>query len=154
MFEQLASAEMRFEQMGARLSSGELMKDPTAYASFMKEYKALEEIVTVYRSYRQLTESENEALELMQSGDEELKLLAKEELRAIKEQLPLVTERLQILLLPKDPMDEKNVIVEIRACAGGEEAALFAAVADGPGGFQKAENTWNQVFPLRQRVNW
>ncbi|MBE6673275.1 MAG: peptide chain release factor 1 [Ruminococcaceae bacterium] len=128
MFEQLASAEMRYEQMDARLSSPDLMKDPAAYASFMKEYRALGEIVSVYRNYRQLVDAEKEALELMQAGDDDLKVLAKEELRSVREQLPLVIEQLQILLLPKDPLDEKNVIVEIRACAGGEEAALFAAV--------------------------
>ena len=108
MFEQLVSAEMRFEQMGARLSDGDLLKDPTAYASFMKEYKALEGIVEKYREYCRLVSAEAEALELMQSGDDEMKMLAKDELRLVKEQLPTVTNELQILLLPKAVMEAKK----------------------------------------------
>ena len=126
MFSELEMAELRFEQMGARMEQGAI--EPSEYAAFMKEYRALEVIIEKYREYKALQASEADALELLASGDEELKALAKEELREVKEKLPTVTEELQILLLPKDPLDEKNVMVEIRACAGGEEAALFAAV--------------------------
>ena len=128
MFENLSSAELRFEQMASRLSDPNVAKDPAAYTALMKEYRSLETIILKYREYKALVAGEAEALELIAVGDEELKALAKEELRSIKEQLPIVSRELQILLLPKDPLDEKNVIVEIRAGAGGEEAALFAAV--------------------------
>ena len=128
MFEELASAELRYEQMGARLSEPDIAKDPSAYAALMKEYRSMETIILKYREYKQLLQEEQEALELLGMGDEELKELAKEQLREAKAKLPLVTQELQVLLLPKDPLDEKNVIVEIRAGAGGEEAALFAAV--------------------------
>ena len=128
MFEELASAELRFEQMASKLSDTDIAKDPSAYSALMKEYRSLEAIILKYREYKQLLTSEKEALELLAVGDDDLKMLAKEELRISKERLPIVTQELQVLLLPKDPLDEKNVIVEIRACAGGEEAALFAAV--------------------------
>ena len=128
MFEELASAELRYEQMASRLSEPDIAKDPAAYTALMKEYRSMEAIILKYREYKQLLQEEKEALELIGMGDEELKELAKEQLREAKTKLPVVSQELQVMLLPKDPLDEKNVIVELRAGAGGEEAALFAAV--------------------------
>ena len=128
MFKELESAELRFEAMGAKLSDPSVTGDAKAYAALMKEYSALSQIIEKYREYKSLQAAEREALELISAGDAELAELAKEELKNAKERLPAVIEELQILLLPKDPLDEKNIIMEIRAGAGGEEAALFAAV--------------------------
>ena len=128
MFNELESAELRLEAMGAKLSDPSVTGDAKAYAALMKEYRSLSVIIEKYREYKALQSAEKEALELLASGDAELSELAKEELKNAKERLPVVIEELQLLLLPKDPLDDKNIIVEIRAGAGGEEAALFAAV--------------------------
>ncbi len=128
MFKELEAAELRFEAMGAKLYDPAVACDPTAFATLMKEYRSLETVIIKYREYKALLDAERDALALLAEPDEELRALAKEELKNTKERLPAIIEELQILLLPKDPLDEKNVIVEIRAGAGGEEAALFAAV--------------------------
>ncbi len=92
----------------------------------MKEYKRLTPIVDTFRALKKAQSDENDAKELLDSGDKELKELAEEELKTAKEQIEQLSEQLKILLLPTDPNDDRNVIVEIRGGAGGEEAALFA----------------------------
>jgi len=128
MIDKLESVELRFEALGAKLQDRQSVKDASSYAALMKQYSELLPIVEKYRAYKSLQAGEEEAEMLISSGDAELSELAKEELKQIKQRLPAVLRELQILMLPKDPLDEKNVIVEIRAGAGGEEAALFAAV--------------------------
>ena len=95
----------------------------------MKELKSIEEIVLTYREYKQAVKSQDESIEILEeSGDSDLKELAQLELDEAKQNIEELSEKLKILLLPKDPNDERNVIVEIRGGAGGEESALFSAV--------------------------
>lgn len=95
----------------------------------MKEIKSIEEIVLTYRKYKEAVQTEKDSLEILEeTGDKELKELAQIELDEAKDNIKNLAEDLKILLLPKDPNDERNVIVEIRGGAGGEESALFSAV--------------------------
>ena len=102
--------------------------DPEAYRKIMKEIKSIEEIVLTYRDYKTALQTEQESLEILEGGDSELRELAQMELDDAKEKIDELSEQLKILLLPKDPNDDRNVIVEIRGGAGGEESALFSAV--------------------------
>ncbi len=127
MFEQLDSVESRFEQISIELTRPETVGDREAFTKLMKEHGELSPIVEKYRQYKKALSDEKEALLILEdSSDEEFKALANEELSDAKERIEKTAEELKILLLPKDPNDSKNVIVEIRAGAGGEESALFA----------------------------
>ena len=129
MTERLKDAELRFGKIEEMLADPETVSDITKYTELLKEYKALEPTITKYREYLKIDEELREARELADSGDDpELRELAAEEIKELKSRLASAEEELKLLLLPKDPMDEKNVVVEIRAGAGGDEAALFAGV--------------------------
>ncbi len=129
MFEQLSAVENRYEQISAQLTRPETVNDAALYTKLMKEYSELSPLVEKYREYTAAVNAEKEALELLEGGglDKDFKELAEEELVTSKADKERFAEELKILLLPKDPNDSKNVIVEIRAGTGGEEAALFAA---------------------------
>ena len=128
MFDKLESVENRFEQISVELTRPEIVSDNEAFRKLMKEHSELLPIVEKYREYKAAKANEQEALELLNDADtdKELKELADEELKDAKEKIAVFSDELKILLLPKDPNDQKNVIVEIRGGAGGEEAALFA----------------------------
>ncbi len=128
MFDKLESVVNRYEQIGEELTHPEIVSNNELFRKLMKEHSELTPLVEKYREYAQAKNTEREALELLaESGlDKELKELAEEELKQAKENIEIFSDELKILLLPKDPNDEKNVIVEIRGGAGGEEAALFA----------------------------
>ena len=128
MFDKLESVVNRYEQIGEELTHPEVVSNNELFRKLMKEHSELTPIVEKYREYTAAKNTEKEALELLsESGlDKELKELAEEELKEAKENIAVFADELKILLLPKDPNDEKNVIVEIRGGAGGEEAALFA----------------------------
>lgn len=128
MFDKLETVVNRYEQIGEELTHPEVVSDNELFRKLMKEHSELTPIVEKYREYSAAKTAEAEALEILgESGiDKELKELAEEELREAKDNIAAFAEELKILLLPKDPNDEKNVIVEIRGGAGGEEAALFA----------------------------
>ncbi len=129
MIDKLKEVKDRFLQVEADLSKPETMGNMELYTKFMREYKSLQPIVEKYDLYEKLTRDCADAAEMMESEpDGELRALAQEEYHAMREQIAKTEEELKILLLPKDPNDDKNVIVEIRAGAGGEEAALFAGV--------------------------
>ncbi len=130
MKEQLKRAEERYLQIEELLSLGEIVSSPERYRDLMKEYNALTETVEAYRAYRALEEELASALSVCDdaSADAELRELAKEEAKALRMRMDELWGEIQLLLLPKDPNADKDVIVEIRGCAGGEEAALFAAV--------------------------
>ena len=124
MFENLQELENKYQELTKSISDPEVIADQESWRKMMKEQSDLEPIVEKYREYKK-TESElEEAKELMK--DPEMKELAEEEMLEAKDKLPKLEEELKILLIPKDPDDDKNVICEIRAGAGGEEAALFA----------------------------
>ncbi len=128
MFDKLETVVNRYEQIGEELTHPEIVSNNELFRKLMKEHSELTPIVEKYREYVAAKNTEKEALELLgESGlDKELKELAEEELKEAKENIAIFSDELKILLLPKDPNDEKNVIVEIRGGAGGEEAALFA----------------------------
>ena len=129
MFEKLSAVESRYEQIGVELTRPEVVTDNALFTKLMKEHSELTPIVEKYREYRSAVEAEKEASELLAAGglDKDFKDLVEEEMLEAKEKIATTSDELKILLLPKDPNDDKNVIVEIRGGAGGEEAALFAA---------------------------
>lgn len=128
MFDKLISAEEKYEEISEKLAQPDVLSDPGLFKDLMREHKSLSELVEKYREYKAAVKAQNDAKELIDSKpDKELRELCEEELSKAKEDITRTTEELNILLLPKDKNDEKNVIVEIRQGAGGEEAALFAA---------------------------
>ncbi len=129
MFEKLDAVDVHFEEIGLKMTDPSVISDTALLTELMKEHRSLEPLVTTYREYKKAQKLCQGALEMLESGelDRELKELAEEELKESKEKIEALTDELKILLLPKDPNDERNVIVEIRGGAGGEEAALFAA---------------------------
>lgn len=129
MTNRLNEAEIRFEAIEEELSKNETLSNMERYTSLMKERSVLAPIIEKYREYKKAQADAEEARELLDSeSDPEMREMAEEELKRAKSDSERIYEELKILLLPKDPMDEKNVVVEIRAGAGGEEAALFAGV--------------------------
>ncbi len=128
MLSKLREAEEKFNHLEASLSDPAVTADPTRYVEVMKEYRSLSPVIEHYRAYCAALAEFEEAKLLLEESDPELRRLAAEEMKDAKERADRLREELTILLLPRDPNDEKNVIVEIRAGAGGEEAALFAAV--------------------------
>ena len=125
MFEKLNALSQRMDELEARLAEPGLYDDPDRAAKLLKERNELEPIVQAFRAYRDAQRAQDEALEML--SDPEMKELAQEELQQAKADLARLEEELKVLLLPKDPNDEKNIFVEIRGGAGGEESALFAA---------------------------
>ena len=128
MFEKIEIFDKRYSELNRKLYEPSVAADPEAYQKIMKEIKSIEEIVLTYRDYKAAVQTEQESLEILESGDSELRELAQTELDEAKEKIEELSEQLKILLLPKDPNDDRNVIVEIRSGAGGEESALFSAV--------------------------
>ena len=128
MFEKLSETEKNYEKIAEDLSTPEVAADPERFAKLMREHKRLTPIVDKYREYVRLKSQIADAEEILAGGDAELTELAEVELTEAKNALPDVEHELQILLLPHDLNDDKNVIFEIRGGAGGEEAALFAYV--------------------------
>lgn len=128
MFDRLEGTIARFEEIMNELSEPDVANDANRFRKLMKEQSDLTPLVETYKLYKQNKQNIEESLALLEEEtDEEMRELAKEELNESKMQVEELENKLKILLLPKDPNDDKNVIVEIRAGAGGEEAALFAA---------------------------
>ena len=130
MFENIQVFEKRYEELNQKLCDPTVLADPAVYAELMKEHKSITPIVEKYREYKRAEDSEAEALALLEESglEKELRELAEQELEQAKKDIARTSDELKILLLPRDPNDEKNVIMEIRGGAGGEEAALFSAV--------------------------
>lgn len=128
MFDKLAMVEKRFEEINGLLSTPEVVSDNELFKKLMKEHKELSPVVEKFREYTAAKNSEEEAKELLEAGglDKDFKELVEEEYLTAKDDIARISEELKILLLPKDPNDDRNVIVEIRGGAGGEESALFA----------------------------
>ncbi|MGM9574605.1 MAG: peptide chain release factor 1 [Oscillospiraceae bacterium] len=124
MLEKLKQLDNRYAELGQRMESGEIYADPAAYTKCAREMKELEPIVMAYREYEKCRSAMTGAEELM--SDPEFKELAQEEYAEAKAKCAGLEEKLKILLLPKDPNDERNVIMEIRGGVGGEEGSLFA----------------------------
>jgi len=126
MFQKLEDVEKRFEELNKMISDPEVISNQNEWKKLMKEHSDLEDVVSKYREYKKVKQDFEEAKEMM--NDPEMKELAEDEMEKAKDLLPKIEEELKILLIPKDPNDDCNVICEIRAGAGGEEAALFAGV--------------------------
>ena len=128
MFDKLDDILIRYEEIMNQLSEPDVANDTNRFRKLMKEQSDLAPIVEAYKEYKQAKQNIEDSLAMLEEeSDEEMRELAKEELNESKEKVEELENRLKILLLPKDPNDDKNVIVEIRAGAGGDEAALFAA---------------------------
>ncbi len=128
MLEKLEQIERNYEEITEQLSAPDVTSDIAAYTKLMKQHRSLGEIVEKYREVKKMIQGVAGARELLDAADDdEMREMAQMEIAEIEEKLPRAEEELKVLLLPKDPNDEKNVIVEIRAGTGGDEATLFAA---------------------------
>ena len=127
MFDKLSQLEDKYNDLTKKLSDPEVIADPNSFQKFAKAHAELEEIMTVYREYKEVAAGIAEAKELLADELEpDFRAMVQEELKELEPKQEKLQEQLKIMLLPKDPNDEKNAIVEIRAGTGGEEAALFA----------------------------
>ena len=129
IFKKLKAADERYREIEQMLTLPEVVSNNKEYARLIKEYKYLEPIIIKYREYRETEKNNSDSEEMMNDStlDFELRELAEEEYKSSKESLAVIYDELRVLLMPRDPNDSRNVIVEIRAGAGGEEAALFGA---------------------------
>ncbi len=127
MLEKLEKLELRYEELTNLLMSPDIMADMKNFQKLSKEQADLSPLVEKLREFKKVSNDMEDARELMSSGDEEMKTLAQAEFEELKARKPALEDELKLMLIPKDPRDEKNVILEIRAGTGGDEAALFAA---------------------------
>jgi peptide chain release factor 1 len=127
MFDKLEQVENRYRELEGLLSDPNLLSQQKEYSKVAKERSELEEIVSCFREWKKVERETQENRLLLEENDEAMRELAKEELNSLRERKEKLENRLRLLILPKDPNDNKNVILEIRAGTGGEEAALFAA---------------------------
>ncbi|EDP75270.1 peptide chain release factor 1 [Hydrogenivirga sp. 128-5-R1-1] len=127
LIDKLEKLTEKYKRIEEELSKPEVIQDVKRYRELSREHKELAELYETYQEYKRLQRELNEAKELLKSPEKELKELAQEEIEDIQSRIPELEEKLKLLLVPKDPNDSKNVILEIRAGTGGEEAALFVA---------------------------
>jgi len=125
MFEKLVEIEAKYEELEKRMQDPEVYSDPGLYARLAREQKDIASVVEAFRKYKRAERNLKEATELL--SDPEMKEIAQEECEAARDEMERLEKEIKILLLPRDPNDSKNVIIEIRSGAGGDEAALFAA---------------------------
>ena len=130
MFEKVQVFENRYDELAQKLCDPSVVSSPELYAETMKEYKSAEPLALKYKEYKKAVSEREETVEMLnESGsDREMEEMLEEELKMLDDKISEISDEMKILLLPKDPNDERNVIIEIRGGAGGEEAALFAAV--------------------------
>jgi peptide chain release factor 1 len=126
MLDKLEAIQARFEQVGVALTNPEIIANQKEFGKMSKEYKALEKIIIPFNQYKKLTADVDFAKEVLNGNDEEMRELAKMELPELELQKEKLDKELTQLLIPKDPQDDKNAILEIRAGTGGDEASLFA----------------------------
>jgi peptide chain release factor 1 len=126
MLDKLDAIKARFDEIGVALTNPEIIGDNKKFGQFSKEYRSLEKIVTAYNDYRKVLDDIGFYREALEGTDEEMRDLAKAELPGIEEQKTKMESSIRQMLIPKDPQDEKNAIIEIRAGTGGDEASLFA----------------------------
>jgi len=127
VLDRLKSIEDRYEKLNELLSDPEVVNDPKKLREYSKEQSDLQETVEVYRRYRSASEQLSDAKAMLEEKlDADMREMVKEEISELQEEIEALTDQLKVLLIPKDPNDDKNVIMEIRGAAGGEEAALFA----------------------------
>ncbi len=127
MFDRLEQLEARYEELSSQLSDPALVHDQQRYQKTAKQNRDLEPVVEKFREYKHIQTGIAEAQAMLTDTDPDVRAMAQEELAGLQERLPAVEEALKVMLLPKDPNDEKNVVLEIRAGTGGDEASLFVA---------------------------
>ena len=127
MFERLEQIAARYEQLGREMASDEVVNDHERYQKVAKQHRDLEPVVETFREYQRTKQGIADAQTMLSETDPDIRAMAQDELTQLEERLPKIEEELKLKLLPKDPNDEKNVILEIRAGTGGDEASLFAA---------------------------
>ena len=127
MFERLDQMEARYEDLGRQLSDPTLVNDQKKFQATAKAHRDLEPVVEMFRKYRSIKQAVADAKGMLAEADAEIRAMAAEELLTLEPRLEEVEEELKVLLLPKDPNDDKNIIIELRAGTGGDEAALFVA---------------------------
>ena len=127
MFDKLKEIEVRYDHLETEMARPEVISDQKSYQAYLKEHGGLLPIVGAYRAYNAVKEEIRESRSLLDDPDPEMRKMAREEIRGLEERLAGLESELKVLLLPKDPNDEKNIILEVRAGTGGDEAALFAA---------------------------
>jgi peptide chain release factor 1 len=125
MFKRLKDIETRYEDLEGLLSNPDVVSKPSVYQKYAKEHADFQDLVEAYREYEKTNARIEEDQTLLRGNDDELKEIVKEELPQLKEKLEILESKLKLLLLPKDPNDDKNVLLEIRAGTGGDEAGLF-----------------------------
>ena len=126
MLERLKMMDDRYQELQEMLQNPDVVSDVKKMTALMKEMRQLEKTVNLYHKYLKVLKQRDDAKELIKDGDEEMKELAEMELSEAESSIPEIEEELKILLIPRDPNDEKNVIMEIRGAAGGDEANIFA----------------------------
>ena len=127
MFERLEQLEQRYEDLGSDLGDPALLSDQKKFQATAKQHRDLEPTVEKYREYRKVSVALADAKAMLTESDADLREMAQEELGTLQPRLDEVTEELKVLLLPKDPNDDKNIVIELRAGTGGDEASLFVA---------------------------
>ncbi len=127
MFDRLDQTEARYEELGRQLSEPSLLADQKKFQTVAKQHRDLEPVVDAFRSYRRLATAIADARTMAAEDDPEMGAMAREELAELEPRLTEAEEQLKVLLLPKDPNDDKNIVIEVRAATGGDEASLFAA---------------------------
>src|ERR1700761_5215217 len=127
MFDRLEQLEQRYEELGQQLSDPAIVNDQENYRKVSKQHRDLEETVEKFRQYRTLKQGISDAKAMLLENDADMKAMAEEELAQLEPQLTKVEEEIKVLLLPKDPNDDKNIVIELRAGTGGDEASLFVA---------------------------
>ena len=127
MFDRLDQIEERYEDLGRQLGDPSLLSDQKKFQTVAKQHRDLEPTVEKFREYRKVRDGVAEAKAMLGESDADMRAMAEEELSALEPKLAIVEEELKVLLLPKDPNDDKNVVIELRAGTGGDEASLFVA---------------------------
>src|SRR6185437_8285929 len=127
MFDRLDQLEARYEDLGRQMSDPTLVNDQKKFQAVAKAHRDLEPTVEKFREYRKLKDGIAEARAMLAESDLDLRAMALEEIAGLEPRLATVEEELKVLLLPKDPNDDKNIIIELRAGTGGDEAAIFVA---------------------------
>ena len=126
MFDKLKGVEDRFQELERLLSDPQVVQDREAYQKYIREHADISPVVAAYRQFKQVDRELDDSLDLLNDDDPEMKAMAAEEVDRLEQEKQQLQEELKVLLIPKDPLDEKNVILEIRAGTGGDEAGLFA----------------------------
>jgi peptide chain release factor 1 len=127
MFDRLAQMEARYDSLSRDMSDPSLVNDQKRFQAIAKEHRDMESVVEKYREYRRVADGVADAKAMLAETDPDIRAMAQEELAALEPKLEPIAEALKVMLLPRDPNDEKNIVIELRAGTGGDEAALFVA---------------------------